>query len=105
MQIVNLELWNKLHNQNVFNFENFKFHLDCFKQTCIFLFSILIKVHLQYSCQFKLFLLKCKTLIGSVKYQKNYQIKKFFNLKRKLIVKQKNSSFKCPIWPIVKLKI
>jgi hypothetical protein len=28
MQIVNLELWNKLHNQNVFNFENFKFHLD-----------------------------------------------------------------------------
>jgi hypothetical protein len=28
MQIINLELWNKLHNQNVFNFENFKFHLD-----------------------------------------------------------------------------
>jgi hypothetical protein len=28
MQIVNLELWSKLHNQNVFNFENFKFHLD-----------------------------------------------------------------------------
>lgn len=28
MQIINLELWSKLHNQNVFNFENFKFHLD-----------------------------------------------------------------------------
>ncbi len=28
MQIVNLELWRKLHNQNIFNFENFKFHLD-----------------------------------------------------------------------------